>query len=394
MVSKDDLAFYEDREHAAAKHELLKSYIQRYTMILGRSETARLAFVDGFAGPWQSGSDDFSDTSFGIEVKTLRQCAETLLETFHFQPEVRALWIEAEDCAFVRLASAAARLTNSKVSISAEHGQFEHKIQNVLDFIGPDAHAFIFVDPKGYAGLIEPGLLAPLLRRPRTELLINYMWDHIRYAYGHLGNEKHADNMRRLHGDHLDALSQMSDPKEREIQSAVAYENELRAIDSTAGKNRLRVLSYPILDTRGGRHTKYYLVHVTHAAKGLVTFAEECDKNQLLQDQIFQLAQQSRRERRSGIEDIFGDVPIVPKVAAPPAAAPWLDVLPMVGDEIVVDTEVWSQLLERGRCLPSALLEGARQLIEEGVLINLSIKRPRRTRHVDYEKGDRVRRLR
>lgn len=191
----------------------------------------------------------------------------------------------------------------------------------------------------------------------------------------------------------MDALSRLSDPKEREVQSAVAYENELRATDTSAGKNHLRVSSYRILDTRGERHTRYYLVHATHAAKGLVTFAEECDKNQLLQDQIFQFAQQSRREERTKTEDMFGPAD-TPKTVAPAATEPWLDALQKEGDEMIVDTEAWARMLEKGRCLPSSLLEGARQLIADGTLRNLSAKRPRRTRHVDYEKRERVRRLR
>jgi three-Cys-motif partner protein len=394
MVNRDDLVPYENREHAAAKHQLLKNYIQRYTMILGVSEARSLAFVDGFAGPWQSGRDDCTDTSFGVSVHTLRQCAETLRARLGRQPEIRALWIEADDSAFAQLSSKASELSNSRVNIVAEHGRFQDKIQRIVEFLGPANHAFIFIDPKGYAGQIDPAVLAPLLRRPRTELLINYMWDHIRYLFGHMENEKHAANLRRLCGDHVDELLKLTDPREREIQSAAAYASELRATDTSIGKNRLRVMSYPILDTRGERHTKYYLFHATHSSKGLVTFAEECDKNQPIQDLIFQFTQQSRREKRSGMTDMFPSLVKAPKPVVPPATEPWLNALPELGDEMVVDTEVWARLLEEGPCLPSALLEGAKELIAEGTLVNLSAKRPRRTRHVNYEKSERVRRLR
>lgn len=394
MIGRDELVPYEGREHAKAKHELLESYISRYAMILGVKDVPSLAFVDGFAGPWQSGTTDFSDTSFGLSVTALTGCAEALRAKHHRQPTIRALWIEENPDAFAELEKIAARSTNSRISITAERGMFQNKIDRIVEFVGQEAFAFIFIDPKGYKGLIGPEVLAPLLRLPRVELLINYMWDHIKYAFGHPDKPGHIQNLRQLYGDHTDRLRALTDPVERDAESLAAYESELRRITGTDGKRRLRVLSYPIKDTHGQQHTKYYLVHATHDATGLVTFAEECDKTDRKQGMIFQIAQVNRRDHKTGMQDLFADQVLVESAAPDPTIAPWLAALPKPGDQICVDVARWADLLEAGRCLPSALSEGAKLLIKEGVIENLNAARARPKHPVNYTKAELVRRVR
>lgn len=393
MIGRDELVPYEGREHAKAKHELLESYISRYAMILGVKDVPSLAFVDGFAGPWQSGTTDFSDTSFGLSVTALTGCAEALRAKHHRQPTIRALWIEENPDAFAELEKIAARSTNSRITITAERGLFQNKIDRIVEFVGQEAFAFIFIDPKGYKGLIGPEVLAPLLRLPRVELLINYMWDHIKYAFGHRDKTGHVHNLRQLYGEHTDRLLALTDPVERDEESLAAYESELRRLSGTDGKRRLRVLSYPIKDTHGAQHTKYYLVHATHDARGLVTFAEECDKTDRKQGMIFQIAQQIRRDNKTGTQDLFANQVQVDSAAPEPVTLPWLGALPAVGNQMLVDTDRWADLLEAGRCLPSALQAGARELILQGVIQNVDARRQRPKRPINYEKNELVQRV-
>jgi three-Cys-motif partner protein len=393
MFKVEDLANYEGREHAKAKHALLESYIQRYTMILGVSQVPRLAFVDAFAGPWRSGADDLSDTSFSLSLQALTLCAETLRARHHKQPKIRALWIEEDPEAFDKLSQVAAQSSNSRITVEAEHGRFQDKIEQIVRFIGSEAHAFVFVDPKGYKQLIEPDMLAPLLSLPRAELLINYMWRHISFALARSNEPGHVQNMRNLYGSHADRLMSITDGAERENASLVAYESELRRACTQTGGSRLRVLSYPIRDTHGQQYAKYYLVHTTHADRGLVTFAEECEKAERTQGLIFQIAQQARRDKQAGTNDMFaGQVQSEPQVASP-ATAPWLNALRSAGDEMRVNVTQWAALLEEGRCLPSALQAGARLLMQEGVLRNVDASRSRPKNVVNYEKGELVRRI-
>ncbi|WOH48257.1 hypothetical protein [Bradyrhizobium sp. sBnM-33] len=67
MVS---LADYADREQAYVKHVLLESYLERLVHKVASSYN-EVAYVDGFAGPWQSANERFEDTSFGVAVERL-----------------------------------------------------------------------------------------------------------------------------------------------------------------------------------------------------------------------------------------------------------------------------------------------------------------------------------
>lgn len=73
MVS---LADYTDREQAYVKHVLLDSYLERLVHKVA-SRYDHVAYVDGFAGPWQSANERFEDTSFGIALNALRSAKAT-----------------------------------------------------------------------------------------------------------------------------------------------------------------------------------------------------------------------------------------------------------------------------------------------------------------------------
>jgi three-Cys-motif partner protein len=396
VITSSDLEAYEGREHAKAKHTLLADYVKRYAMILGRNVKA-LAFVDGFAGPWKSATEDLSDTSFGLMNNALKSCAEALRARFGKQPTLRALWIESDPVPFEQLAAAAEAATGSRITVEAEQGLFQSKIDRISRFVGDDAHGFIFVDPKGFKDQVEPEVLAPLLKLPRGELLINFMWDHIKLCFGHRDNAKQVANMRRLFGAKTDALFSMPEGADRESACIAAYESELRSHCPEKGRERLRVLSYAILDTHGQQYPKYFLVHTTHSARGLFTFAQECDRITDVQGAIFRVASQQRREERSGGQaEMFG-----PHVFAQPHVAtaltqPWFDLLPAPGAEAKLDVEQWADMLEAARCLPSALQAGARKLIEDGAIeiVNGPRRpRPKNVISIDMKKPDTVRRI-
>lgn len=390
-----DLENYENREHAKAKHDLFERYIKRYTMILGK-RAAELVFVDGFAGPWQSGAEDRSDTSFGLSAAALKGCAEALYARFSRRPAIRALWIEEDPTAYAQLSEFAASASSSRVNIRTEHAAFQDKIASIVEFIGSSAFAFIFVDPKGYKGLIEPTVLAPLLQIPRAEVLINYMWDHIKYAFSHASEPGHRGNLDRLYGIEVPRLLQIRDAAELCEQALQVYELRLREAARGTGLSRLRVLSYAILDTHGNRYPKYWLVHSTHAATGVTTFAEECEKTDRTQSAIFHAANVIRRELKTGVPDLFrnaGDSSGNQDSAAVPESGAWLKILPSVGDSVSIDTERWADLLEQGRCLPVDLQEGFKQLRDNGILENCDAKGKRRKRFVHYEDNERIRRL-
>jgi len=168
---------YDGREHSRVKHLVLESYLERLVMIVGQ-KFDKIAYVDGFAGPWKSAKEDFSDTSFGIAYRVLRDCRQALLRKFNRQVRTRALFIEQDP-------ASAALIRQHAGDSTVWESDFGQSVGKISKWIEGDEFAFVFVDPFGWKGLVTPATLAPLLRRKNTELLINVMWDHIKLATGH-----------------------------------------------------------------------------------------------------------------------------------------------------------------------------------------------------------------
>ena len=67
---------YQGREQSYVKHVFLERYLERLVHKTASSYD-HIVYVDGFAGPWQSASEQFQDTSFGIALNALRQAKAT-----------------------------------------------------------------------------------------------------------------------------------------------------------------------------------------------------------------------------------------------------------------------------------------------------------------------------
>ena len=63
---------YHGREQAFIKHELLRAYLERLFMIIGKHEKT-ISYVDCFAGPWQEDTEDLEDTSIAISLRITKK---------------------------------------------------------------------------------------------------------------------------------------------------------------------------------------------------------------------------------------------------------------------------------------------------------------------------------
>ena len=93
--------------------------------------------------------------------------------TFH------ALFIEKDKIAFKKLRDHLAGFQQTGISTSAFHGDFFDLRDSILDWCGPDIFTFFFVDPNGWKKVVEVPTLTPLLQRPNSEFLINFMYDFL-----------------------------------------------------------------------------------------------------------------------------------------------------------------------------------------------------------------------
>src|ERR1700674_876200 len=100
MISLGD---YAGREQAYVKHVFLERYLESLVFKTA-SKFDHIVYVDGFAGPWQSASERFEDTSFGIALNALRRAKEAWKKNGR-DVSMTALLVEQNTAAHARLAT-------------------------------------------------------------------------------------------------------------------------------------------------------------------------------------------------------------------------------------------------------------------------------------------------
>jgi hypothetical protein len=74
---------YLGREQTLVKHTVLNRYLMALALIVGRTFAHDIPFVDCCSGPWESVTDDLSDSSIGIAIQQL-SAARDLLQAIEF----------------------------------------------------------------------------------------------------------------------------------------------------------------------------------------------------------------------------------------------------------------------------------------------------------------------
>jgi three-Cys-motif partner protein len=175
-VNMVSLADYAGREQSYVKHVLLESYLEKLVHKVA-SRYDQIAYVDGFAGPWLSANERFEDTSFGIALSALRRAKATWKQNSR-DVRMSAFLVERDKTAYSQLAQVPARYPD--VTIKTHCEDFLKIVPTILREIAPSAFVFFLIDPKGWRVPLNP--LAPLLARPNSEVIFNFMFDFINRA--------------------------------------------------------------------------------------------------------------------------------------------------------------------------------------------------------------------
>ena len=173
MVSLSD---YSGREQSYVKHVFLERYLERLVHKTA-SKFPHIVYVDGFAGPWQSANERFDDTSFGIALNALRRAKASWKERGR-NVKMTAFLVERDATAYQKLAQIPAKYPD--ISIKTYPADFLAVVPDILGDIPADAFSFFLVDPKGWR--IPLLSLKPLLSRPHSEVIFNFMFDFINRA--------------------------------------------------------------------------------------------------------------------------------------------------------------------------------------------------------------------
>ena len=164
--------------HTPGKHMVLRSYLHAWLPIMGM-RNGRIIFVDGFAGPGEyEGGEEGSPI---IALKALIDHASKQ----RIAAEVMYLFVEGDEKRAAHLEGLVNQLRpklprGSKAQVA--HGRFDATLTAILDGIGATgeslAPAFVMVDPFGVKE-IPMAVLARILRNPKSELYISFMYEAI-----------------------------------------------------------------------------------------------------------------------------------------------------------------------------------------------------------------------
>ncbi len=283
MIDPNDPAYFE-REQSQVKQYILREYLLPFALIIGTFSD--ISYVDCCAGPWQSRTEDYGDTSFGNAISALTGAKEVLARGGH-SPRISCLFIEKDQTAFDQLTRFCSNVT--EIEAEALQGDFTEKISDIKAFLKKQGSPFpfFFIDPTGWMPIRVPSI-RPVLQINPGEVLINFMTSHIRrflslenLDFDALFGQGHTGEIAGLHG------------KERDEAAVFAYASEVKKaggfdyICTTVVPNPLREQAH------------FHLIYGTRSWKGVEKFKEAEKRALKFAGGVRSRARERERERRT-----------------------------------------------------------------------------------------------
>jgi three-Cys-motif partner protein len=279
-MPKVDLTNYRGREHAYIKHYLLSEYLPRWVYKTG-SKWNPLVFIDGFAGPWGSKDEEFTDASFGIAIRALNEAIGGLSK---INRSVRGLciFVEKEPQPFAKLDAFARKHSSDSVRAVAFNGRFVDKIQEIekrITAAGSAPFKLVFLDQKGWAAAPMDELRKFVGSRP-CELLFNVMTS---FLTRFVDRDDLADSYYSLFGrsgviERIRAL-----PKGTGEREEAAVEEYCQSLREICG---FRYVSQAVIMDASKEKIRYYFVFATNSLHGIQVFKEAESKAAIAQDEV------------------------------------------------------------------------------------------------------------
>jgi three-Cys-motif partner protein len=286
---------YSGREQTKVKHFILKRYLQALAFkVLTFSD---LTYIDGFSGPWETRTENFSDSSFMIAISVLQDAQKLVLQRMRKQRRIRCFFSENNAEAFAQLQEAVTvfHKPQEEFEIKTYRGKFEDAIGEIQAFIGT-SFPLIFIDPTGWTGY-PFNKIKPLFARPKCEVLINFMYEFVnRFAYS--DDEDIISSLDPILGG--PGWRNRLDPS---LPRGPAVEKLFRETLKSAG-NFDFVISTKI-DKATAERPHFFITYGTKSPDGLKTFRQtEYDALRAhVRDRA--TAREKKREDRSRTADLF-----------------------------------------------------------------------------------------
>lgn len=284
---------YDGREQSFVKHLILRNYLERFAYIIG-SWSDSITYIDCFSGPWESRSEVHDDTSFGIAIQELRKARDELKSQRNRELVLRCCFIEDDAKAFVKLAKFAETIND--VDIKTHNGKLEDSIGEIVTFVRMAARttfAFVFVDPKGWTGFALD-VIKPLLTLQRSEVLINFMTEHIR-RFIESSDESIQPGFVQLFGD--TSFREMLNGLSGIDRDDACVEKYLSVVKKAGG---FQYASCAVVLKSQTDRSHFHLLYLTRDAKGIEVFKAAEQKSMAQMEAVRASAQQKIRVLKSG----------------------------------------------------------------------------------------------
>ena len=380
---------YEGREHSVVKHALLKGYLEKLLFIMGMTGTREIVYVDCFSGPYKDESSDIQATSIAISLEILNKVKDALA-TQNKHITVRAIYVEKKKSSFKRLKDYLDNHCPSSIQAFPIYGDYAENTDEILRLCGNNSFAFFFVDPLGWTDVGIPRL-GKLLSRPKSEFLITFMYDHLNRFVEKTELSKQVSEMLGTLSDGDYQNIQSLPPKDREEFIVQKYREQIMAAMGPDGARRSRTYSAVVKD-KDKERTKYHLVYGTRHWKGIIEFAAQSDKAELIQRvvriQVKQNADPNRslfqpEEEAEHIDEARVDIDEVKQY--------WLTELS--DKPVAFDEEKLADMLEDTGWLISDFEVAFMALQADGKAENMDAKKKRSKHPIDFKMGEQLRRL-
>ncbi|WP_062231940.1 three-Cys-motif partner protein TcmP [Fictibacillus sp. FJAT-27399] len=260
--------------HTAAKHQLLRKYLQVWmrVMTLGINHNKPAIFIDGFSGPGEyEGGED------GSPVIILKEAVEYMKQFPSHKPQLRFIFIEQNAERFNNLKGKVCELFNdnyhtinspyspsqyNNIIIYFYNHSFIDTINHLLDHMdGRMAPTFAFIDPFGFKDTPYE-IIERFNKNSGSEIFVNFMYEDINRFLKLPSLQEHY---HKLFGTDrwLDMLKNMNDytPEKRRYFLHSLYQEQLKK----AGYKY--VISFELKNEKNA--TEYFLYYGTSHIRGL-----------------------------------------------------------------------------------------------------------------------------
>ena len=169
--------------HTAAKHLILRRYLDAWLPILSHGGFPEIAYVDAFAGPGKYSKGEDGSPIIALKAMLTHTTPIRAKCRFHFV-ELKPERAEALDAAIKSLLEQYGHPAN--ISVTIHQSDFESAYPSIRSDLSGSGNipTFAFVDPFGWTGL-PFSVVRDLIRRPSCEVLINFMFEEINRFLAH-----------------------------------------------------------------------------------------------------------------------------------------------------------------------------------------------------------------